>query len=448
MVFDRGTVREALEERFTMSHPDLSRASLPIFLGLLLLVPSVSSKTRPEGVIRLACYSRNFAMSGGGHASVDYIRDPMIMLEPIPVIGKYSLGHGVDPREIRRAARIYFPRTYGQLLENDVTIFQEAPLETEGYTNFEPQFLLWCRDYVIEGGKSLDMYGGDASFSGGVEYGYPSWENTPVADVLPVEMIPGGVRGIVSAGGRWATAGVGTYVEFIEDIIGLARLPWDTAPRPQYDGPLNAVEFRPGSRRIAVAVHDDDSYPLIAYWELGEGSSLAYTAVFGSGGTGRILDWKWYPDMIVYLVYQSAGVPMPENIYLPHVIRERLQIYASEREFAYNYLDFIEKLGGSTVSLEIEIGEIEDVREESGDLYLQGRYEESRDVLNEAVDSMAGVLEEAKKLEGRVLFWIYLIEWFVVVGTLLICGVLLNFLMVRRKLYREVGVTRSGRREI
>ncbi len=373
------------------------------------------------------------------------VNDPMIIMQAIPIVGRQQLTGGLV-EAVRRAARVYFPRTYEQLLANDVTVFQEAPLGLDGLHNFEPIFLSWLKRYVIEGGKAFDMYGGDASFGAGLGAYYMSWEDTPVADILSVEIIPGGVRGLKSRGGTWADAGTPKFVEFLEDVIGLSRLPWDTAPRPHFDEPLNAVLFRPGSRRIAEAVYGDERYPLIAYWDIGNGSSLAYTAVFASGGTARILKWKWYPDFITYLMYYSAGVPMPENIYLPHVIRERLQIYTSEKEFVYNYLDFISKLGGNTLKLEKSIGEVEGVRGESTSLYLEGRYEESRDVLELAVSGMGKILEDAKKLQKSVMIWIYLIEWFTVVGTFLASGIILNLLMVRRRLYKEVATTKYASR--
>ncbi len=417
-------------------------ASVALLLASIVAAPG---KDHPQGQIRVACYSRSYASAGGGgHVSGALVNDPMIIMQPIPVIGEAVLGGLVTAEAVRRAGRIYFARTYEQMLRNDVTIFQEAPLQTAAYTNFEPNFLQWCKRYVTEGGKGLDMYGGDASFGAGVQWYYPSWEGTPVAEVLPVEIFPGGNRAMRAAGGRPAEAGTPKFVEFLEDVIGLSRLPWDTAPRPHFDEPLNAVLFRPGSRRIAEAVYGDERYPLIAYWDIGNGSSLAYTAVFASGGTARILKWKWYPDFITYLMYYSAGVPMPENIYLPHVIRERLQIYTSEKEFVYNYLDFISKLGGNTLKLEKSIGEVEGVRGESTSLYLEGRYEESRDVLELAVSGMGKILEDAKKLQKSVMIWIYLIEWFTVVGTFLASGIILNLLMVRRRLYKEVATTRTA----
>jgi hypothetical protein len=49
-------------------------------------------------------------------------------------------------------------------------------------------------------------------------------------------------------------------------------------------------------------------------------------------------------------------------------------------------------------------------------------------------------------LEARdaALFWIFVTEWLVVSGTGLICGFAIWTLMVRRRMYREVGITRGG----
>ena len=55
---------------------------------------------------------------------------------------------------------------------------------------------------------------------------------------------------------------------------------------------------------------------------------------------------------------------------------------------------------------------------------------------------MDRVEDEAVKAKNQALLWIYAIEWLVVTGTLMIGGFILWSLMVRRKLYREVDVSR------
>jgi hypothetical protein len=57
-----------------------------------------------------------------------------------------------------------------------------------------------------------------------------------------------------------------------------------------------------------------------------------------------------------------------------------------------------------------------------------------------------GILEEiegrAVDLKDRALLWVYLIEWLAVTGTCLAAGFVLWTLMVRRRLYKEIAVTK------
>jgi len=46
-------------------------------------------------------------------------------------------------------------------------------------------------------------------------------------------------------------------------------------------------------------------------------------------------------------------------------------------------------------------------------------------------------------LKDKALLWIYIAEWSAVSGTAVACGVVLWTLMIRRRLYREVGTTRA-----
>ncbi len=55
-----------------------------------------------------------------------------------------------------------------------------------------------------------------------------------------------------------------------------------------------------------------------------------------------------------------------------------------------------------------------------------------------------GILSiEVTRPKERAMMWIYVIEWLVVTGTLMVCGAPLWAVMVRRRLCREVAVTRA-----
>jgi hypothetical protein len=90
------------------------------------------------------------------------------------------------------------------------------------------------------------------------------------------------------------------------------------------------------------------------------------------------------------------------------------------------------------------LAETTPMREEAEELYIDQRYEESAAVLQMATVRFEEINEAAVKLKDQALLWIYIIEWSAVSATSLVTGVILWALMVRRKLYREVGITRGG----
>ena len=49
--------------------------------------------------------------------------DPMIKFTLVPLVGELS-----SPQTVSRTMRVYYPRTYDSLVENDVVVFDEAPL--------------------------------------------------------------------------------------------------------------------------------------------------------------------------------------------------------------------------------------------------------------------------------------------------------------------------------
>ena len=54
------------------------------------------------------------------------------------------------------------------------------------------------------------------------------------------------------------------------------------------------------------------------------------------------------------------------------------------------------------------------------------------------------ISQESVKIKDRALMWVYMTEWLAVMGTLAICGSIIWALMVKRRLYKEVSVTRSA----
>ena len=77
-------------------------------------------------------------------------------------------------------------------------------------------------------------------------------------------------------------------------------------------------------------------------------------------------------------------------------------------------------------------------------LYLQGDYQATGDLLFELLDGFTELEADLLRARDRAFFWIYLAEWAAVMGVAMVCGVTLWILMVRRKLYREAVTTRHS----
>jgi len=74
---------------------------------------------------------------------------------------------------------------------------------------------------------------------------------------------------------------------------------------------------------------------------------------------------------------------------------------------------------------------------------LEGVYMESLDKLTGIFAMLGDVSKKAVKIEERALFSIYLIEWFTVTGTAMLSAFILYTLMMKRRYYREVKITRA-----
>jgi hypothetical protein len=65
------------------------------------------------------------------------------------------------------------------------------------------------------------------------------------------------------------------------------------------------------------------------------------------------------------------------------------------------------------------------------------------DLVREARVRIDDALDLAQDVKDKALLWIYITEATAVTGTLMISGIVIWALMIKRRLYREVKTTRS-----
>jgi hypothetical protein len=221
----------------------------------------------------------------------------------------------------------------------------------------------------------------------------------------------------------------------------MQSLPWEASP------PLANVNTqipKDGSQLWAKVFSTSSEYPLVTYWELGEGASMCFASKFPNGVKPWARGWAYFPQAMVYLVYRTSGKELPADPLLFAGVIESLEQHSERSSTVDSIFAFVERFGGNLNRLYARVDEISLQKAEADRVYLEGDYSLCQEVLGEVAAMQMEVMEEALKAKDAALFWVYVTEWCAMTGTMLISGVILWTLMVKRRLYREVGISRQA----
>jgi uncharacterized membrane protein len=355
------------------------------------------------------------------------IQDPMLDLTRIPV---EALTWSGDIEVVARGLRMYFPRVARQVYEEyDVLIIADAR---------EPFFPLkiqnWFKEAVIEHGVGFLMAGGPQSFGGYEPWGHPTWDGSPVADVLPVVCLR-----------EWQYSNSAYHlvpVQQYQDHPLVRNIPWKQVALRDY----NRVQQKPG----AIVVGESDNYPpgspILTYIELGKGIGEAFVFDWGGGSIREFDVWPYAPVALSNMLYWIARVSIPEEMGIYLRVRNLFAKYLSLRSYALSVMDFAEKFGANMDKAGKALLDSDTDRKQVVALYVNGGYEESLEKLESALENLNKVSQLALKAKDEALLWVYVVEWFTVSGTAMLAGVVLWTLMIRRSAYREVRTTRFAGR--
>jgi hypothetical protein len=151
----------------------------------------------------------------------------------------------------------------------------------------------------------------------------------------------------------------------------------------------------------------------------------------------------WAMDIMSNLILFSSGWQLPDDVVVVALARDGFWEYRTERSIILSLMDWVEKFGASTIAFGSELIEIDDYLGSATDLYLSGDYQGALSELDAAKSEAVDLRVRVLGAKDRALFWVYLTEYLAITGTSVLAGSLLWALMVRRKLYREIGYTRS-----
>jgi uncharacterized membrane protein len=322
---------------------------------------------------------------------------------------------------IRRSVRNYMPRTYSKFLENDVVVLCDA---NKGA--FRTDHFRWMKDGVLEDGQGLVMVGGAESF-----HGAPSWRPTEVADILPAEMLE---SDLIYSGG--------TIRVVDQDDEFIKSLPFDRLGAYGMFHSSNNIQPRSRANLIAMLAKSMGTSPFLMWWDIGNGRTMAQSAGWQPAAGNVFMRWDYYGDYAINMMLFLAGQKLPEDLEMVYLVRRRMRETNEDLNMLYSMIEMVEKFGGSGFGLNQMVSEVQDQKQKALDLYVQARLDESLEALSVALEMGENTMGEAVRVRNAAAFWIFLTEWAVVTGTFLFTGTVLWTLMIKRRLYREVEITR------
>ena len=407
-----------------------------IILILLSLPPSLvwGEEAKPAKVIV------------AGHVGSVPIVSAWLMADPLtdPTVIPARAHAGWTYEELYRMVRLYFPRSYEKLLEYEYmmllnmeiivlrpeqqkmlydAIYQDGlgGMQTRSVMSVSADLSTAWAQSVLS-----DAFPNDADVVISVDY---TWSgpmrvvintNPQVEPIFkPYIGLPGAESSFMGYGTNLAIPKPGAVVTTYS--VGPYRYGYPgTYPDPRFESP--------------------GWIPHTMYWQYGRGITWTHQDMIGGyWDTGYN---AYAPDMVVAELLFSRGRKLPEDVVIVHWLRRKFSEFNSAQLYVLSLVDFIDRFGANTASITEGLVEISDAVHEARQLYLNLEYQGSSEKMEEALRRMGGLGDKAIRLKERALLWIYVVEWLAVSGASLVAGFALWTLMVRRRLYREVSVTR------
>ncbi len=344
-----------------------------------------------------------------------FTEDPLFYYETDP----HQAGLSLEQRI--RHDRLYFPRTKQRLLDKfDMVFFADPYID-----HFTPrQFGDLYSAFTEEGMPSYWSFG--PAYGGVIQ-------TTILSDMLPISDYQGYYHRSWRAVFREGQDPVFTpFVELgVENVLGEAYA-W----------------MRPRQETVVWADMEPLDLPWIVSWRPGLGGGIAWVyadefnlqwwgLAAGSRGSN-----PFALEMVANMILYSLGRSLIIDVHSRREARNRISNYRTQKLVVLSMLDWADKFGANTFALSEELRQLDESIEEALDQYILEEYALSMATTEQAFDSLAALTGRALRLKDQALLWVFLLEWMAVTSTALLAGVILWTLMVRRRSYRPVGVTR------
>jgi uncharacterized membrane protein len=396
-----------------------------IFLLIALAPLSIEGRRDPDtGIIRLLHLGKVWTTSR--YPGPIFLAEPKIAWNPVPsyftpdCVCHHATTYG--QREVREM-RTKLPRTRDDLLNHDVVL-----IDAMFALDMPPSLATWIVEGVEEEGLGFIMVDDEVTFSGrGLA---PSWYLTPIGNILPVDDDPS----YYGWNERFQLSPV------LEDHPLFKGLDFNGIWLEANNRPLPRL----GSTVIAEMSSENPwnfDRPAMVYWDLGPGRSLAYIHRWHSQ-SGNFYKWKYHPDFLCHVIYFAAQEGIPDDLGLVHDVRSKMVQVESDRVVLLSTMDLADKFGANVASIERELSEIHSSKREANRLYVDLEFTAAASHLDLLLGEIDSLVQETLELKDRAMIWIFAIQYMAITGTSMLAGFVIWSLMVRRRLYSEVGTTR------
>jgi len=406
-----------------MGHRNWVMRSAVLLLVLILLPVSLCRTPHFDATKRIGVLAIGDTSYGEspvlGWLSLDFA----VQWQELPT----DVGDIMSDKDAMKITRIYTPRTLDRLTQTyDVLLLLEPRMWFTG-----TQLHMFKESVDLGVSSLLTMWPDDE--------GYSSLVDSELAQVYPQAFAP-----------VFEAAQDVPYKVVLNSKAPPVLTPFLKVGIERFAGhKTRALHPKQGSTTWAWAVKGGlgtSREPYIISWKYGENDAETWTI-------GVDVDEQWFGrdggneyggDILLNMLYYSVGKPLPENIELVHNLRNAFYRYSLEKKLVFSMIDFVDKFGANTAKLEREIEKADEGKKLAEQSFMEGDYQSSYSQIKAMVDELRTLNQEAVRIKDKALFWVFLTEWTVVSGVLLAAGVLLFSLMIRKRLYKEVLVTRTA----
>ena len=413
------------------------RGSVPPFLILSLLLFSISpafAQSDEPGIIRVV---------STGKAESTPITKGWILIEPSldGIIVPTREWGGVTSVDIIRLMRVYFPRTFEDLVTYDFLLLTQVDM---GFIS--PEQATWMYRAIAEYGL-----GGANTRS---VMSMNDYLGRPWAESILSDAFPNNAMAVLNSPYYPHKSPFGPFIVNDDDSIAPVVRPLKSQIErlfPTYSGLITIP--RVGSMvhtwvksNLPVGDTKPGYVPHLFEWNYQKGITFTMMdMVYNDFWKTNINPYAL--DIITNVIWHASHREIPEDALKVHALRDNFRVFTEQRMAVVSIFDFAESFGANTADLYLTLGELNADKSEADRLYLSGDFDESYILLDEAMGNLNTLADRAIGLKDQALVWVYVIEWLTVAGTSLVCGAVLWTLMVRRNLYRAAGSTRFEGRD-